>query len=76
LKYVYPSRTEQWWWANMAGATAWLVVYGVMTALLPDVPLWLTLLSMAYPAYYLAESLWLTFRTNRSAAPRLSPCDG
>jgi phosphatidylcholine synthase len=69
VKYVYPSRTEQLWWANMVGATAWLVVYGVMTALLPDVPLWLTLLSMAYLAYYLAESLWLTFRTSRTSAP-------
>jgi len=33
IKYVYPSRTETLWYANMAGATAWLVVYGVMTAL-------------------------------------------
>jgi phosphatidylcholine synthase len=62
IKYVYPSRTETFWWANMAGATAWLAVFGVMTALWPDVPLWLTLLSIAYLAYYLGESLWLTFR--------------
>jgi phosphatidylcholine synthase len=74
VKYVYPSRTEQLWWANMAGATAWLVVYGVMTALLPDVPLWLTVLSMAYLAYYVGESLWLTFRTSRSDAG-LATCD-
>jgi phosphatidylcholine synthase len=75
VKYVYPSRTEHLWWANMAGATAWLVVYGVMTALLPDVPLWLTLLSMAYLAYYLGESLWLTFRTGRTRDSRLASCD-
>ena len=67
-KYVYPSRTETLWYANMAGATAWLVVFGVITALLPDVPLWLTLLSMAYLAYYLVESLWLTFRSRSAVA--------
>jgi phosphatidylcholine synthase len=67
VKYVYPSRTETLWYSNMAGATAWLVVFGVITALLPDVPLWLTLLSMAYLAYYLAESLWLTFRSGRNS---------
>jgi phosphatidylcholine synthase len=75
IKYVYPSRTETLWYTNMAGATAWLVVYGVMTALLPDVPLWLTLLSIAYLAYYLAESLWLTFRSGRNsvAVPAVEP---
>lgn len=66
VKYVYPSRTEQLWWVNMAGATAWLVVYGVMVALLPDVPLALTLLSLAYLGYYVALSLWLTFQTARA----------
>ena len=68
LKYVYPSRTETLWYANMAGATAWLVLFGVITALLPDVPLWLTMLSMAYLAYYLIESLWLTFRSRSAVA--------
>ena len=71
VKYVYPSRTETLWYANMAGATAWLVLFGVITALLPDVPLWLTMLSMAYLAYYLIESLWLTFRS-RGAVARTS----
>jgi phosphatidylcholine synthase len=68
VKYVYPSRTETLWYANMAGATAWLVLFGVITALLPDVPLWLTMLSMAYLAYYLIESLWLTFRSRSAVA--------
>src|SRR4029079_9311562 len=68
VKYVYTSRTETLWYTNMAGATAWLVLFGVITALLPDVPLWLTLLSMAYLAYYLVESLWLTFRSRTTVA--------
>ncbi len=73
IKYVYPSRTETFWWANMVGATAWLVVFGVMVALWPNVPLWLTLLSIAYPAYYLAESLWLTFRSRGARDALVGP---
>ena len=73
VKYVYPSRTETLWWANMAGATAWLVVYAVMTALLPDVPLALTLLSLAYLAYYVGLSLWLTVRGNSVASASVEP---
>jgi phosphatidylcholine synthase len=48
-------------------------VYAVMTALLPDVPLWLTVLSLAYPAYYVGLSLWLTLRSagRVSAAPSI-----
>jgi phosphatidylcholine synthase len=61
VKYVYPSRTEVLWYSNMTFATAWLGVFAVIVALLPDVPLWLSLLSLAYPAYYLALSLWLTW---------------
>ena len=61
IKYVYPSRTEVLWYSNMTFATAWLGAFAVIVALLPDVPLWLTVLSLAYPAYYLALSLWLTW---------------
>lgn len=63
IKYVYPSRTETLWYANMAGVSAWFVVYAAMVALLPDVPVWLTTASLAYLAYYTAVSFWLTFRT-------------
>jgi len=61
VKYVYPSRTEVLWYSNMTFATLWLGVYAVITALLPGAPLWLVLVSLAYPAYYVALSLWLTF---------------
>jgi hypothetical protein len=44
-----------------------------MTALWPDVPLWLTLVSIAYPAYYLVESLWLTFRSRGESVPGRVP---
>jgi phosphatidylcholine synthase len=62
VKYVYPSRTETLWWTNMALATAFLVLFGAITSQLPDVPVVLTALSIAYLAYYVALSLWLTVR--------------
>ena len=69
IKYVYPSRTETLWYTNMALATAFLVLFGAITSQLPDVPVVLTGLSLAYLAYYVAISLWLTLRTGNSVAP-------
>jgi phosphatidylcholine synthase len=65
IKYVYPSRTETLWYTNMALATAFLVLFGAITSQLPDVPVVLTGLSLAYLAYYVAISLWLTVRGGR-----------
>ena len=69
IKYVYPSRTETLWYTNMALATAFLVLFGAITSQLPDVPVVLTGLSLAYLAYYVAISLWLTLRTGNPVAP-------
>jgi phosphatidylcholine synthase len=69
VKYVYPSRTATLWHLNMAFAVAWLAAYAVITALLPDPPGWLVALSLAYPAYYLAVSLWLTASTRAEPVP-------
>jgi phosphatidylcholine synthase len=63
VKYVYPSRTLDLWWFNMSMATAWLVLFGVVVAQLPDPNPWLIGISLAYPAVYLVESLWLTAKT-------------
>jgi phosphatidylcholine synthase len=68
IKYVYPSRTETLWYTNMALATAFLVLFGAITSQLPDVPIVLTGLSLAYLAYYVAISLWLTLRTGNQVA--------
>ena len=62
VKYVYPSRTEALWTTNMTMAALWLIAYAVLTAQLPDPAGWLVWLSLAYVAFYTAESLWLTFR--------------
>ena len=63
VKYVYPSRTEMLWTLNMVLSGLWLAAYAVITALLPDPPLALVLVSLLYVAYYVAVSMWLTMRT-------------
>jgi len=68
VKYLYPSRTETLWYLNMSLATLWLVLFGVITASLPDAPLVLVVPSLGYLAYYIALSLWLTF-AKREVAP-------
>jgi phosphatidylcholine synthase len=68
VKYVYPSRTEILWTVNMVLAAVWLALYAAITATLPDAHDLLVALSLGYVAYYLAVSLWLTFRTARGVA--------
>ncbi|MBD8870356.1 CDP-alcohol phosphatidyltransferase family protein [Nocardioides donggukensis] len=71
VKYVYPSRTATLWGLNMTFACVWLVMFAVITALMPDPPLALVAVSLAYPAYYLGVSIWLTVATSRSTSPVL-----
>ncbi|MFC6286241.1 CDP-alcohol phosphatidyltransferase family protein [Nocardioides sp. GCM10027113] len=67
VKYVYPSRTATFWGLNMTLAVVWLGLFGLITWQLPDPNPWLVALSLAYPAVYLVESLWLTARSATSA---------
>ena len=67
VKYVYPSRTLDLWWFNMSMASAWLLLFGLITWTLPDASLPLILVSLVYPAIYLVESLWLTGKTAKTA---------
>lgn len=61
IKYLYPSRTERLWYANMTLSTLWLALWAAITATLPDAPVVLIGLSLVYVVYYIAVSLWLTF---------------
>ncbi len=63
VKYVYPSRTEMLWTLNMVLSGLWLAAYAAITALLPDPPLALVVVSLLYVVYYVAVSVWLTLRT-------------
>ncbi len=69
VKYVYPSRTLHLWYLNMTMATLWLGAYALVTAELPGAPGWLIAVSLIYPVYYTAESLWLTAVTAAARSP-------
>ncbi|WP_101523413.1 CDP-alcohol phosphatidyltransferase family protein [Nocardioides houyundeii] len=68
VKYVYPSRTPALWAVNMTLATLWLVLFGLITAELPEPAPLLVGLSLVYVVYYVAVSLWLTARSARRSA--------
>ena len=65
VKYVYPSRTQEWWWVNMTTTAAWFAAYAVILVQLPDPSAALVGLSLAYVAFYGVESLMLTYRHHR-----------
>jgi phosphatidylcholine synthase len=62
VRYVYPSRTEALWQLNLALTAVWLATYAVLLAQYPDPNPVVVGVSLAYLAYYLAVSLWLTLR--------------
>ncbi len=63
VKYLYPSRTVTLWGLNMTLSVLWLGAFAAITAQLPDPAPWLVVLSLGYPIYYTAVSLWLTAST-------------
>ena len=70
IKYVYPSRTNAFWALNLSLAGLWLVLYAVILVSLPDPNMPVVVLSLAYVAYYVVVSVYLTMksRTNRARA--------
>jgi phosphatidylcholine synthase len=66
IRYVYPSRTRTWRVATLVLGVSWAVITAVVVWRLPavDGP-WLPM-SLVFPAYYLALSLWLTVRERAS----------
>ncbi len=73
VKYLYPSRTDSCWYANMAlSAVVARGLVAVITALMPDPPVALIVLSLGYVVYYVAVSLWLTFASPTQRAQRAS----
>jgi phosphatidylcholine synthase len=68
IKYVYPSRTDAFWMLNLSLAGLWLVLYGVILATFPDPNMFFVGLSLAYVAYYVAVSVYLTMISPRRRA--------
>ncbi len=65
LRYIYPSRTPVLRGLTIALCIAWSLVVVRMILLLPDVPMWLLLASLFFPAYYTVLSLVLHARQAR-----------
>ena len=55
VKYLYPSRTEKLWYANMALSAIWLGLCAVIIAMMPDPPAALVVLSLGYVVYYVSR---------------------
>ncbi len=71
VKYIYPSRTALLRGLNMTLATVWLVSMAVLVLQYPDPHPVAVALSLAYPVYYTAVSVWLTVAgTGRSVQGR------
>ena len=60
LKYLYPSKMKVFWWTTNVGGALWIVaITAVVLAPERVAPFHLLELSLLYPAYYIAGSLWL-----------------
>jgi len=62
IRYVYPSRTKALKWPTLALGMMWAVLLTWIIWRLPAVDGPWILISLIFPAYYFALSLWLQFR--------------
>jgi phosphatidylcholine synthase len=69
IKYIYPSRTRTSRALNLTLATVWLALYALILMDVPHPSLLAVGLSLAYLAYYLVASVYLTV-TKRAPARR------
>lgn len=63
IRYLYPSRTQTARTVTYAGGALWGVAVFCLLLQFPTPSRRLALISLAYPAYYVALSLWLHLRT-------------
>ena len=59
IRYVYPSRTTALKWPTLVLGTMWAILFTWIIWRLPALDGPWTLLSLIFPAYYFALSLWL-----------------
>ena len=62
IRYVYPSRTIALKWPTLALGTMWAALFTWIIWRLPAIDGPWIMLSLLFPAYYFALSLWLQFR--------------
>jgi phosphatidylcholine synthase len=73
IRYLYPSRTTALRALSLLLTAVWLVFYAVLLVQVPDPHPVVVALSLAYLAYYVGVSLWLTARAARRR--RREPAD-
>ncbi len=69
VKFVYPSRTPQLRTLTIGLGVAWAAVLLLVLVTRPAYTSAIAWVSLAYPLYYLALSLWLQMRDRTSARP-------
>jgi phosphatidylcholine synthase len=67
IRYIYPSRTDTLRSLTMILGFAWAVLVMWLVYLLPDTSGPWAMLSLVFPAYYMALSLWLSLRSSSSS---------
>jgi phosphatidylcholine synthase len=67
IRYVYPSRTDTLRSLTMILGFAWAAMVMWVVYLLPDTSAPWAMLSLAFPVYYMALSLWLSLRSSSSS---------
>ena len=70
IGYLYPSRTVALRTPSLVFTAVWLIAYAVLLIQLPDPAPWVIVISLAYVAYYLAVSMFLTVRRRASESRR------
>ena len=70
VRYVYPSQTAVMRPLNISLTAGWLVAYAVLLQQMPDPNPVVVALSLAYIAYYVILSLYLTLTRSRAADRR------
>jgi phosphatidylcholine synthase len=63
IRYLYPSRTNVLPGLTLALTAVWLATYAVLVLQLPDPHPAVLAVSLAYVAYYVVVSVWLTARS-------------
>jgi phosphatidylcholine synthase len=69
VRFIYPNLAPRpWKWPVMAGAMVWAVMLAWMWIDYPSPPAWLMWVSLIYPAFYVALSVWLDRRARQISA--------
>ena len=69
IRFVYPNRIDRFRWFFIGGGGVWGALVLVIALLYPKAPRWLVLVSLVYPAVYVALSFWLDRQTRRQSLP-------